>query len=63
MPDYMLTPEVAQLCRTSGETVRYWRHLRKGPASFKVGRRVLYRREDVLAWLEEQRTAEQQPVS
>lgn len=53
----MTTPEVATLCRTSPETVRYWRHIGKGPKSFKVGRRVLYAREDVLAWLNAAREA------
>ncbi len=52
MPDYMTTQEVAALARTSPETVRYWRHVGKGPASFKLGRRVLYSREGVLAWIE-----------
>ena len=46
----LTTEEVAQLYRTSPETVRYWRHIGKGPASFKVGRRVLYALEDVEAW-------------
>lgn len=43
----MTTADVATLLRTSTETVRYWRHVGKGPKSFKVGRRVLYAREDV----------------
>lgn len=49
--DYMTTEEVAALLRTSPETVRYWRHLGKGPTSFKLGRRVLYARVDVEAWI------------
>ena len=55
MPDYLTTADVARLLRTSAETVRYWRHLGKGPASFKVGRRVLYAREDVEAFIAEAR--------
>lgn len=51
MTDYMTTGEVADLLRTSPETVRFWRHVGKGPDSFKAGRRVLYAREDVDAWL------------
>lgn len=39
------------MCRTSPETVRYWRHIGKGPASFKLGRKVLYATEDVEAWI------------
>lgn len=45
----LTTEEVARIYRTSPETVRYWRHVGKGPRSFKVGRRVLYAREDVEA--------------
>lgn len=50
---YMTTAEVAELVRTSPETVRYWRHIGKGPKSFKVGRRVLYAATDVQTWLEQ----------
>jgi DNA-binding transcriptional MerR regulator len=52
MTKYLTTVEVADLCRTSPETVRYWRHIQNGPASFKVGRRVLYASADVETWLE-----------
>ncbi len=48
--EHLTTDEVAELFRTVAGTVRYWRHLGKGPRSFKVGRRVLYRRADVQAW-------------
>lgn len=51
MGEYKTTDEVAELCRTSPETVRWWRHVGKGPASFKLGRRVLYATEDVEAWI------------
>lgn len=56
MGTYLTTQEVATILRTSPETVRYWRHLgNKGPASFKVGRRVLYAREDVEQFIAEAR--------
>ena len=56
MPEYLTTAEVAELLRTSPETVRYWRHLsNKGPKSFKISRRVLYAREDVERFIEEAR--------
>lgn len=48
---FMTTAEVAEMCRTPAETVRFWRHVGKGPKSFKVGRRVLYAAEDVESWL------------
>lgn len=47
----MTTQEVADLVRSPRETVRYWRHVEKGPKWFKVGRRVLYKRTDVEQWL------------
>jgi excisionase family DNA binding protein len=53
MPENLTTEEVAAMLRTPMETVRYWRHIGKGPKSFKVGRRVLYAREDVEAFLAE----------
>ena len=46
----MTTEEVAEYFRTADGTVRYWRHIGKGPRSLKVGRRVLYRESDVMAW-------------
>lgn len=55
MPKLLTGAEVASLVRTSPETVRYWRHVGKGPKSFKLGRRVLYAEADVLAWIEAQR--------
>jgi hypothetical protein len=45
--EYLTTAEVASLCRSPVETVRYWRYVGQGPKSFKVGRRVLYAAEDV----------------
>lgn len=39
---YLTTAEVAERYRTAESTVRYWRHLQKGPRGIKVGKRVLY---------------------
>jgi DNA-binding transcriptional MerR regulator len=55
---HMTTAELALLCRTSPDSVRYWHHVGKGPKSFKVGRRRLYAVEDVEAWLAEHRSAQ-----
>lgn len=49
--EFLTTGEVAELCRTSPDTVRWWRHVGRGPKSFKVGRRVLYAATDVQKWL------------
>jgi excisionase family DNA binding protein len=51
MSNYMTTAEVAELLRAPVETVRYWRHVGKGPTSFKLGRRVLYELADVEAFI------------
>jgi hypothetical protein len=65
MPRYMTTQEVVALCRTSPETIRFWRYVGKGPASFKVGRKVLYDADAVEAWLKEvqQAGAEAGPIA
>lgn len=54
---FLTTAEVAELLRTSPETVRYWRHIGQGPKSFKVGRRVLYAADDVEAYIADARKA------
>lgn len=55
MPEFMTTEEVAELCRVDSATVRWWRHVGRGPHSFRLAqsRRVLYRRADVEQWLAE----------
>ena len=44
--------EAALLLRAPVATLRYWRHLGTGPQSFRLGRRVLYRRDDLRAWID-----------
>lgn len=51
--DLLTTDDVAALTRAPASTVRYWRHTGVGPRGFKIGRRVLYRRGEVLRWLAE----------
>lgn len=53
---FRTTEEVANLLRTSPETVRYWRHISVGPKSFKIGRRVLYDVEDLESFIDAART-------
>jgi excisionase family DNA binding protein len=43
--------EAAELLRAPVATLRYWRHRNIGPHSFRLGRRVLYRRDDLHAWI------------
>ena len=49
--DFMTTEQVAELTGVATGTLKYWRHANKGPASFKLGTRVLYRRSAVMAWI------------
>lgn len=50
--DELLTiTEAADLLRSPVATLRYWRHLGTGPASFKIGRHVVYRRADIQDWI------------
>ena len=47
---HLTTEEVAKRFRVSHTRVRNWRYADKGPRWFKVGKRVLYRADDVQAW-------------
>ena len=49
--------ETADLVRAPVATLRYWRHLGTGPRSFRIGRRVVYRLDDVEDWIGAQRDA------
>ena len=51
--DLLTTAEVAAITRAPDSTLRYWRHCGTGPRSFRLGRRVVYRRHDVEAWLKD----------
>lgn len=50
-PTYLTTQEAADRLRTTPETLRFWRHVGKGPRSFKAGKRVLYDATDIDAWV------------
>jgi excisionase family DNA binding protein len=55
MTTRLLTPaEVAEHLRTPVDTLRHWRDKRTGPLSVKIGKRILYREQDVAAWLDQQ---------
>ena len=55
VPDLLTITEAADLLRAPVATLRYLRHRGTGPRGFRAGRRVLYRRDDVTAWIESQR--------
>lgn len=48
----MTTDEAADYVRLSAETLRYFRQRNEGPRWAKLGRRVMYRQQDIDAWIE-----------
>jgi predicted DNA-binding transcriptional regulator AlpA len=52
--DLLLFPEVALITRRSEATLRWLRHRGEGPRGHRAGRRVYFKRRDVLEWLAEQ---------
>jgi excisionase family DNA binding protein len=54
-PELLTIAEAADLLRAPVATLRYWRHRNIGPRSFRLGRRVLYRRDDLHEWIDAQR--------
>jgi excisionase family DNA binding protein len=51
MTNLLTMDEVAERTRASVDTLRYWRHKGTGPKSFKLGRRVVYREDDLEEWI------------
>jgi hypothetical protein len=51
------TREAAEYLSLPESTLRYYRHVGIGPASYVLGRRVFYDVSDLDAWAEAQRTA------
>ena len=48
-------PEVSELTGIPEATLRFWKHRGiYGPPSAKLGRRVVYREADVIAWVDAQ---------
>jgi prophage regulatory protein len=50
--EYLSAPQLEQLTGTPASTWRYWAHIGSGPASLKIGRRRVWKKSTVLAWLE-----------
>lgn len=63
MPDFAalvtkernFTEDLAEIAGTAPGTVRWWRHVGRGPKGFTLPgtRRTIYLRADVIAWLED----------
>lgn len=50
----MTVQELARYLGVPVGTLYQWRYRREGPAGFRVGRHVRYRRADVQKWIEQQ---------
>ncbi|PPI95185.1 helix-turn-helix transcriptional regulator [Nocardia nova] len=55
--EYMQAKDCEQLTGIPAGTWRYWAHIGAGPASFKLGRRRVWRRSTIEAWIKEQEAA------
>lgn len=60
--DFMTAREAAQAIGVHIRTLKYWKANGYGPDHFYIGKRLFYRRSDVIAWLE-QISATQAPVT
>lgn len=61
--DLLLINEVAAITRRSVDTLRWLRHQGEGPAGFRMGRRLVYRRRAVMEWIAQQEQCEPTPVA
>jgi predicted DNA-binding transcriptional regulator AlpA len=55
--EYIGALDLERLTGTKASTWRYWAMLGTGPVSFKIGRRRVWKRSEVLGWIEAQRSA------
>ncbi len=51
--DFMTAREAAQAIGCHIRTLKYWKASGYGPDHFYIGKRLFYRRSDVIAWLNE----------
>ncbi|GLP74933.1 hypothetical protein TUM20983_20430 [Mycobacterium antarcticum] len=52
--EFVTAPELEQWTGTPASTWRYWAHIGSGPASFKIGRRRVWKRAVIEQWLDTQ---------
>ena len=55
--EYVDSLDLEKLTGTKASTWRYWASIGTGPASFKLGRRRVWKKSTVLEWLAEQEAA------
>ena len=54
LPRLLTTPEVAEALRVPVRTIHLWRSKGIGPVGTRLGKRIVYRADDVAAWFEAQ---------
>lgn len=50
--EYLNTQQLAEKMKTSQRTLERWRMEGQGPEYYKLGRKVIYKSDDVIAYLE-----------
>ena len=55
--EFFGSTDLEKLTGTKASTWRYWASVGTGPASFKLGKRRVWRKSDVMAWIAEQQVA------
>ena len=60
--EFLTINDLCELLSVTPKTVASWRYRGVGPASYKAGKHVRYKRSDVEAWMEESRTESTQTV-
>ena len=55
--DYLSSADLQRMTGIPVSTWRYWVLTGEGPSSFKLGKRRLWRRSEVLAWIDAQEAA------
>ena len=60
--DFLTAREAAKAIGVHVRTLKYWKATGYGPDHFYIGKRLFYRRSDVIAWLQ-QISATQAPVT
>ena len=54
LDELLTTNEAAQRVNVPAATLRFWRHQSRGPRSFRLGRRVMYKAADLDRWVQAQ---------
>jgi uncharacterized protein YlzI (FlbEa/FlbD family) len=54
----MTIEEVAEMVRRPVATLRKWRAMGEGPAAFRIGKILVYRRSIVVEWIQDQEAKE-----